>query len=276
MSRLPKVSIAVRTASARCPASPACPGTATATSGPPSDSTASASASALRAVRTTRAPRSTRLRAIPSPMPRLPPVTRAVRPSIVPTLPPPRPDVSRVTVGPAGNPPFRGPDRPGEPHHTRQTLRGAETGHTLAIGDQYARHIRLQRGDAAQQDRTTATQHEQSGSRRCGPQPTSGTRSGLEREVYRCLLPAGPSALPDSSRPPPPPPVCASGSSAPAVSAPSWVPPSPPQVTTSSPHPASPPPPPSAPPACCPASRCSPPTRSWPPATSWSSPFPTT
>src|SRR5215217_4472642 len=85
MSRLPKVSTAVRTASARCPASPACPATATATSGPPRDSTAAASASGLRAVTTTRAPRSTRLCAIASPMPRLPPVTSAVRPSIVST-----------------------------------------------------------------------------------------------------------------------------------------------------------------------------------------------
>ena len=50
-------------------------------------STASASASGLRAVTTTRAPRSTRLCAIASPMPRLPPVTRAVRPSIVCSMP---------------------------------------------------------------------------------------------------------------------------------------------------------------------------------------------
>src|SRR5580693_896072 len=79
MSRLPNASMVLATASAWCSASSHLPGTAMATSGPPSSATAASSASWPRAVTQTRAPCRTSSAAIPRPMPRLAPVTMATR-----------------------------------------------------------------------------------------------------------------------------------------------------------------------------------------------------
>src|SRR3954447_22167332 len=183
MSRLPKVSIAVRTASARCSASPACPATATATSGPPRDSTASASTSGLRAVTTTRAPRSTRLCAIASPIPRLPPVTRAVRPSIVPTL---RSSSSPGRSGVHGRggrgTPFGGWPTAGVRDATGRTRCRAREPVPHSPSSVEPRDTSGCSGtsDGNTQNRVTRTTRDH---QRWRSLPTSGTRQGLEREV---------------------------------------------------------------------------------------------
>src|SRR4051794_9443998 len=94
----PNADAARSTVSARWSGSSDRPATASATSGPPSVSTALSSASGLRAVITTRAPSATRRWAIARPMPRLAPVTSAVRPRSPFTAVPEQPVPSQAQV----------------------------------------------------------------------------------------------------------------------------------------------------------------------------------
>src|SRR5215218_3290141 len=94
----PNADAARSTVSARWSGSSDRPATASATSGPPSVSTAWSSASGLRAVMTTRAPSATRRWAIARPMPRLAPVTSAVRPRRPFTAVPSEPVASQPEV----------------------------------------------------------------------------------------------------------------------------------------------------------------------------------
>ena len=243
MSRLPKVSIAVRTASARCVgvAGVARP-RPTATSGPPRDSTASASASGLRAVthdagaavdqalrdRQADAPAAAGHQGGPS-------LHRAHAAL-------PRPRAGRV--GAHGrwrrHPHRRAAGRARVRHATApQTLRGAAS----------RSHTRLRRStlrDTSGCSRAAAQHHRTSTTARAAPPwPTTAwattrrpvpARDWNERCTDACFPQDPPRCRPDAPQPPLPP-ASAWASSAPAGSAPSSAPRSPPPATRSSPPP---------------------------------------
>ena len=176
-------------------------------------------------------------------MPRLPPVTSAVRPSSCPRVRSLSSLVAvcrRPRVGRARSAPSGGSGRAAvSARHSPQTLRAPGTGPTLAFGSRLCvTHPvaagRRQHAPPHDTHRTTArpTAHDGVGRDR-RPVPA---RDWNERCTDACC-PQDPPRCRSRRPPPPPPPASAWASSAPAGSAPSWAPRSPPPVTTSSPPP---------------------------------------